>query len=166
MILTLAQRTRAWPRYCLSLQNKASVRLTLKTRDLPFPKRVDCTLFSTDHLSSLCRKRTSGNLIQYQLSDFRGNGFCVSLRLKTSLGEAGPDAERPSPIRRVQQDFQLPNGISLGCGGLGPPCLWGPAWSIHSVLHHLSYTGFPGLKVWCRIINFTQICRCVEEFLV
>lgn len=85
----------------------------------------------------------------------------ASLRLTTSLGEAGLDSEHPSPVWRVQQGFQLPNGISLGCGGLGPLCLQEPAWSIH----HLSYTVFPGRNVWWCIINLTQICVVWRSFL-
>lgn len=85
----------------------------------------------------------------------------ASLRLTTSLGEAGLDSEHPSPVQRVQQGFQLPDGISLGCGGLGLLCLQEPVWSIH----HLSYTVFPGLNVWWRIINLTQICAVWRSFL-
>lgn len=75
--------------------------------------------------------------------------------------EARLDSEHPSPVWRVQQGFQLPNGISLGRGGLGPLCLQEPAWSVP----HLSYTVFPGLSVWWRIINLTQMCVVWRSFL-
>lgn len=110
---------------------------------------------------ALCRKTASGNLVQFQLSVIRESSFSVSLRLITSLGEAGLDSEHPSPVQRVQQGFQLPNGISVGRGVLCPLCLQEPAWSIH----HLSYTVFPGLNVWWRIINLTQICVVWRSFL-
>lgn len=109
---------------------------------------------------ALCRKTVNGNSVQFQLSAIRGSSFSVSLRLTASLGEAGLDlearlgSEHPSPVGRVQQGFQLPSGISLGHAGLDPLCPQEPAWSIH----HLSYTVFPGLHVWWRIINLTQIC--------
>lgn len=116
---------------------------------------------------TLCRKTTSGNWVQFQLSVIRGSSFSISLRLTTSLGEAGLDSEaklnseHPSPVQRVQQGFQLPNDISLECGGLGPLCLQEPAWSIH----HLSSTVFPGFNVWWMIVNLTQIRVVWRSFL-
>lgn len=116
---------------------------------------------------AMCRKTASGNLVQFQLSVITGSSFSVCMRLPSSLGEAGLDSEArldsegPSPVWRVQQGLQLPNGISLARGGLGPLCLQEPAWSIH----HLSCTVFPGLNVWWGIINLTQICVVWRSFL-
>lgn len=116
---------------------------------------------------TVCRKTTSGNLVQFQLSVIRENSFSVSLRLTTSLGEAGLDSEprldseHPSLVERGPAWPSPAQCISLGRGGLGPLCLQQPAWSIY----HLSYTVFPGFSVWWRIFKYLNMCG-VEKFLV
>lgn len=104
---------------------------------------------------TLCRKTASGNLVQFQLSVIRGSSFSVSLRLTSSLGEAGLGSEHPSPVWRVQQGLQLPSGISLVL------CAYRNFCSIH----HLSYTAFPGPNIWWRMMNLTQMCVVGRSFL-